>query len=42
MPIASHDGLQLEYEVVGEAGAPAVLLVMGLGMPAAMWPAEFI
>jgi pimeloyl-ACP methyl ester carboxylesterase len=42
MPIASHDGLQLEYEVVGEAGAPAVLLVMGLGMPAAMWPPEFI
>jgi pimeloyl-ACP methyl ester carboxylesterase len=42
MPIASHDGLQLEYEVVGEAGAPAVLLVMGLGMPAAMWPPEFV
>jgi pimeloyl-ACP methyl ester carboxylesterase len=42
MPIASHDGLQIEYDVVGEDGAPAVLLVMGLGMPAAMWPPEFI
>jgi pimeloyl-ACP methyl ester carboxylesterase len=40
--IATADGIRLEYEVQGEPGAPALLLVMGLGMPAAMWPDEFV
>jgi pimeloyl-ACP methyl ester carboxylesterase len=42
MPIAAIDDVTLDYEVHGEPGAPAVLLVMGLGMPAAMWPDEFV
>ena len=42
MPIAAIDDVTLDYDVHGEPGAPAVLLVMGLGMPAAMWPDEFV
>ena len=42
MPIAAIDDVTLDYEVHGKPDAPAVLLVMGLGMPAAMWPAEFV
>ena len=42
MPLAAIDDVTLDYEVRGEPGAPAVLLVMGLGMPAAMWPDEFV
>ncbi len=36
MPVAGIDGIELRYEVRGEPGAPALLLIMGLGMPAAM------
>ncbi len=32
------NGLQVDCEVHGEPGAPVILLVMGLGMPAALWP----
>jgi pimeloyl-ACP methyl ester carboxylesterase len=42
VPYASRDGVRLEYEAAGLPGAPTVLLVMGLGMPAAMWPEEFV
>ncbi|HET9694523.1 MAG TPA: alpha/beta hydrolase [Steroidobacteraceae bacterium] len=42
MPVATTNGIELVYEVHGEPEAPAVLLVMGLGMPAAMWPDEFV
>ena len=42
MPVAAINGVQLAYEVHGTADAPAALLVMGLGMPAAMWPDEFV
>jgi pimeloyl-ACP methyl ester carboxylesterase len=42
MPVAEVNGLRIAYEVRGEPPAPAVLLVMGLGMPAAMWPDEFV
>ena len=42
MPVAAVNGVQLAYEVHGATDAPAALLVMGLGMPAAMWPDEFV
>jgi pimeloyl-ACP methyl ester carboxylesterase len=42
MPVARAEGLDLAYEVHGAPDAPAVLLIMGLGMPAAMWPDEFV
>lgn len=42
MPVARAEGLDLAYEVRGAPDAPAVLLIMGLGMPAAMWPDEFV
>ena len=42
MPVARAEGLDLAYEVRGAPNAPAVLLIMGLGMPAAMWPDEFV
>ena len=38
MPLVEANGLQIDAEVHGEPGAPVVLLVMGLGMPAALWP----
>jgi len=38
MPIVEANGLRIDCEVHGEPGAPVVLLVMGLGMPAALWP----
>lgn len=39
MPFCDHDSVRLAYEVTGEAGSP-VLLVMGLGLPAAGWQAQ--
>ena len=42
MPLASLNGLQIDYEVLGDSSAPPLLLVMGLGMPAALWPDEFL
>jgi pimeloyl-ACP methyl ester carboxylesterase len=38
MALVDANGLQVDCEVHGEPGAPVVLLVMGLGMPAALWP----
>lgn len=38
MPVVDANGLKIDCEVSGEPGAPAVLLVMGLGMPSALWP----
>jgi len=38
MPRVETNGVQVDCEVHGEPGAPVVLLVMGLGMPAALWP----
>ena len=32
------NGLSFDVEDLGDRGAPAVLLIMGLGMPAAGWP----
>jgi pimeloyl-ACP methyl ester carboxylesterase len=42
MPAATVKGLTLDYESFGDPAAPAVLLVMGLGMPALAWPDEFV
>jgi pimeloyl-ACP methyl ester carboxylesterase len=42
VPHAEVNGLRLDYEVRGAAEAPPLLLIMGLGMPAAMWPDEFL
>jgi len=38
MPLVAANGLQIDAEVHGETGAPVILLIMGLGMPAALWP----
>jgi pimeloyl-ACP methyl ester carboxylesterase len=40
--LAHVDGLDIDYEDCGDPSAPPVLLVMGLGMPAAMWPEPFV
>jgi len=39
---ATVRGIQLDYESFGDAGAPAVLLIMGLGMPGIAWPDPFV
>jgi proline iminopeptidase len=36
------NGLKFDVAVAGDAAAPPLLLIMGLGMPAALWPDEFI
>jgi pimeloyl-ACP methyl ester carboxylesterase len=38
MPVVDANGLRIDCDVHGDPAAPAVLLIMGLGMPAAMWP----
>jgi proline iminopeptidase len=42
MPTATANGLTLAYETSGEPGRPAMLLVMGLGMPLVFWPDAFV
>ena len=42
MPTLAANGLTIDYELRGDPAAPAVLLVMGLGMPSALWPDEFV
>ena len=42
MPRLTSNGIELEYAVRGDERAPPLLLVMGLGMPAAMWPDAFL
>ncbi len=42
MPRLAANGIEIEYAVRGDAGASPLLLVMGLGMPAAMWPEPFL
>ncbi len=42
MPIAQVNGIALDYESHGAADAPAVLAIMGLGMPGAAWPPALI
>ncbi|HET7728484.1 MAG TPA: alpha/beta hydrolase [Usitatibacter sp.] len=40
MPQARCNGLTLEYEALGDASRPAVVLVMGLGLQMIYWPDE--
>ncbi|MBK8321236.1 MAG: alpha/beta fold hydrolase [Betaproteobacteria bacterium] len=42
MPLARANGIDLAYEVKGDPSAPPVLLIMGLGMPLALWPDAFV
>ncbi len=41
MPRASGRGVEIEYETFGEAGAPTVMLINGLGSQMTRWPAPF-
>ena len=41
MPNVSANGLELEYETFGDARAPALLLIMGLGGQLIQWPDSF-
>jgi len=36
------NGITLDVEDSGDGSAPALLLIMGLGMPAALWPDAFV
>jgi proline iminopeptidase len=42
MPNIEANSLSLAYEKVGDPTAPALVLVMGLGMPLAAWPDPFV
>jgi len=42
MPVVGANGIRIDCEVHGAPDAPVVLLVMGLGMPAALWPDEIV
>ncbi len=41
MPQVTANGLQLEYETLGDPKAPPVLLIMGLGAQLIRWPDAF-
>ena len=41
MPQVKANGLQLEYETLGDPAAPPVLLIMGLGAQLIRWPDSF-
>ena len=41
MPKIAVEGLELEYESLGDPQAPAILLIMGLGMQLVAWPDRF-
>ncbi|MCA1703882.1 MAG: hypothetical protein LC808_11705, partial [Actinobacteria bacterium] len=38
--VAASNGIELWYETFGEASQPAILLIMGAGIPARYWPDE--
>jgi proline iminopeptidase len=38
MPLVKANGIELDYSVLGDPAATPLLLIMGLGMPAALWP----
>ena len=41
MPSLRSNGIDIEYESLGDPGAPAILLIMGLGMQLIAWPDAF-
>jgi len=41
MPRAKNGAVEIEYESFGEAAAPAILLINGLGSQMTRWPAPF-
>ncbi|QCI63857.1 alpha/beta fold hydrolase [Phreatobacter stygius] len=41
MPVVSTNQIELAYDEVGDQGAPAILLVMGLGTQMTAWSEEF-
>jgi pimeloyl-ACP methyl ester carboxylesterase len=41
MPSLRCNGLDIEYESLGDPAAPAILLIMGLGMQLVAWPDRF-
>lgn len=41
MPTIAANGISIEYESLGSADAPAILLIMGLGMQLTAWPDGF-
>lgn len=41
MPSADANGVRIEYESLGDPRAPAIVLIMGLGMQSIAWPDEF-
>jgi proline iminopeptidase len=42
MPTVKANGISLAYEASGDPGSPAIVLVMGLGMPLSFWPDAFV
>lgn len=40
--LITKDNVRIHYQVWGDDQAPAILLIMGLGMPSEAWPEEFI
>jgi pimeloyl-ACP methyl ester carboxylesterase len=38
MPSVTVNGIEIDYSLYGDPASPPLLLVMGLGMPAALWP----
>jgi pimeloyl-ACP methyl ester carboxylesterase len=41
MPSVNANGIKIEYESFGAEGAPAIVLIMGLGMQMIAWPDPF-
>ncbi len=41
MPIAKANGIEIAYDEFGAAGAPVILLIMGLGAQLTRWPEAF-
>ena len=42
MALVRSNGLEFDVEVHGDPAGTPLLLVMGLGMPAALWPDEVV
>jgi len=42
MPQITSNNLRIEYETFGDAGRPAMLMVMGLGAQLTLWPMQLV